>query len=83
MIPFGFGQENGITEKTQAFIKIILLLGLLSGFTAVMSLLDNRVKEIKVITGQEQVGWVCTDLYLMSECGIRALVCWSHFCCLG
>lgn len=63
-IPFGFGQENGITKKTQPFIKIILLLGLLSGFTAITSLLNNRVgEEIKVITGQEQVGWVCTDLY--------------------
>lgn len=41
LIPFGFGQENGIIEKNPTFNKILLLGGLFSGFKTIKSLSSN------------------------------------------
>lgn len=40
-MPFGFGQENGITEKNPTFNKILLLEGLFSGFKTIKSWSGN------------------------------------------
>lgn len=85
-MPFGFGQENGITEKNPTFNKILLLEGLFSGFKTIKSWSGNtdrgRKKQPPII-GQEQVEGVCTQTCISaSERGDGGLARWGHFCYL-
>lgn len=83
MIPFGFGQENGISEKIKALYKI-LLLDLFNDLNTVRSLLaaQPRVEEKTKMIDQEQLRYVYTVLHLDVRMWHQSLAGWGHFCYL-